>query len=71
MKSLKGIFEPEQLRYMEYAFEGEDIKNTFTKKPDAFHEKVDAFWQKYNDDDNKRLTLIMKNIIRNEGTFKL
>lgn len=71
IKTLDGIFTTEELRYIEYAFEGQDIKHKFNKKPEEFHAKVDKFYYKYEDDDNKRLTVIMKNIIKNEGTFKL
>lgn len=70
VESLKGIFTEKQLRLMEYAFEGEDIKEIFFDSPEKFHLKVDEFYYEYTSDES-RLKAIMQNIIKNEGTFKL
>lgn len=70
LDSLKSIFNEKQLREIEFAFEGDDITGFFYLKPDKFHEKYTAFYDKYNNSSD-RMIAIMKNIIKNEGEFKI
>lgn len=58
---LKRIFSMDQLDLMEAAFEGE-------RGPQAYSESF-AFYKKYRTP-TKRLEGIMRNIIKNKGTFK-
>ena len=66
--NLKGIFNEEELRIIETAFEGEVQNNCALneiaeRKAEAWHNKNHPY------DANKRLTAIMKNIIKNNGNF--
>lgn len=72
---LEGIFERGQLDLIECAFEGGIIsdetnilRSHLENTPLA--DKAEKFFNKYNGDPEKVLTAIMKNIIKNDGTFK-
>lgn len=71
--NLQGIFEEGQLRLIECAFEGEFIKtpaNMDCTTEERLEELGVEFYVKYPDED-KRMVAIMKNIIKNKGTFVL
>lgn len=70
VENLKTIFGEKELRAIEYAFEGQDIDETFSKDEEFPNEKYEDFYDEY-DDDTERMIAIMKNIIKNKGTFKL
>lgn len=76
---LKGVFTPKQLFLIECAFEGYnstadryacdkmDVENCFSEEEVS---KIDDFRAEYYDDAD-RMIVIMRNIIKNKGTFKL
>lgn len=82
IKLLKDLFTAKELRYIEYAFEGWNINDSF-EFTDKEIEKVEKFFDSYinrnaNDyeieksrSDDKRLRAIMNNIIKNKGKFVL
>jgi hypothetical protein len=70
IKSLRGIFTETDLRLIEYAFEGEDIAEKFESRSEKFHDKMVEFYESFKSP-HDRLVGIMKNIIKNEGTFKI
>jgi hypothetical protein len=68
-KFLKKYFDIDQLRLIESAFEMSDFDDS-----NSLGELVQVsirFGKQFNLSSNKRLVAIMKNIIRNKGTFKL
>ena len=68
IENLKGIYNEEELRLIEYAFEGEDIGFRHNDESDEFHKKALSYYKVYKKAD-ERLIAIMQNIIRNEGKF--
>lgn len=69
MGSFRGIYTIVELREIEYAFEGWDIRDSFKNRSEEFHYNMINFYDKYPDVE-LRLIAIMKNIIKNEGNFK-
>lgn len=72
---LEGIFERGQLDLIECAFEGGTVTDATGILSDdngntPLADKAEKFHDKNNDDSEKILTAIMKNIIKNDGTFK-
>lgn len=73
---LKDIFSPRQLTMIEYAFEVSSVgtrvgENYYGTHIDSeLEDKCIAFGKVNYDSDKKRLIAIMKNIIKNKGTFK-
>lgn len=68
VRHLRGIFSENELRYMEFAFEGNVQGGASFNEKES--EKAIAFCDKYNDS-TKRLKAIMENIIKNKGKFVL
>lgn len=76
-KLLRGIFSPKQMNMIEYAFEvshngsrvGEDSFGEYNKHDYDERVKCVDFGRSF-DYESDRLIAIMKNIIKNKGTFK-
>jgi len=62
---LKGLFSPKQLQLIEAVYEGYTHKH-----PYHLSNKIYAFSYRFPDSEN-RMVAIMRNIIRNNGVFKL
>lgn len=69
INNLKGIFTEKELRIIETAFEGEAQSNMVNDNIEI--EAANWFRNNHPDKDDKRLIAIMKNIIKNKGTFVL
>jgi len=71
--SLSDVYTEEELRILEYCFEGDDISSSFNT--DSYRNmRRDAcdFYSEnsgFGSDDDARLNAIMKNIIKHEGRF--
>ena len=67
IKSLSELYSEQELRFLEFAFEGSDISDEFH---DDFTLRNDAksFYRQYSDDE-ERLVAIMKNIVQHKGKF--
>jgi hypothetical protein len=83
INSLKGIFSVKQLRMIEYAFEGQDVDDTFgddladvllgekdCPERSEIGKKCIEFYESYLET-SERMVAIMKNIVKNKGMFKL
>lgn len=68
-KNLENIYSSEELRKIEYAFEGNDIDDSFWHEEDEFHKNILSYSKVHKNVDN-RLIAIMQNIIDNNGKFK-
>ncbi|MEK6829068.1 MAG: hypothetical protein AABY15_02995 [Nanoarchaeota archaeon] len=67
IENLDGIYTERELRLIEFAFEGEDIRGEF------YDEEIDIdalnSYKKVHKKADERLIAIMQNIIKNEGKF--
>lgn len=68
-RKLEKYFTRTQLDLIEFAFEGEDVCGDTWQKTEEYQDKVRAYSQQFPDDE-ERLKVILKNIVRNGGTFK-
>ncbi len=72
---LHAFFTDKQLALIECAFEGEEIANEWNEDGEELSgnelNKCQEFYDQNCDSDYGRLVAIMKNIIKNKGTFKL
>jgi len=66
-KRLLELFSPEQLSLIEYAFENFSADRYINEKD---LDKVEDFFVLYEHNNTERLIAILKNIIKNKGTFK-